>query len=164
MLTPPAHIHEIVNANRNTAGVIMGFMHLMKKDGDVVAVEGAAQDYLRLADHTMQVMACVFPGNISLGDRSRLPKGSPGSPEDYFELLDFAIEIEKINIERLLKDHPELSAETQDLMAGMAKDAVDVLGRYARWVRSAVQSRYPDLWTEIHEVKYKKYLDIRPLF
>jgi hypothetical protein len=164
MLAHPSYVRDIMEASRNMASVIMKFMRLAKRDGDIAAVEEAARDYVRLADSAMRAVACIFQESLSLGDRSRLPKGGPESPEDYFELLDFAIEIEKVNIERLLKDYPELSKETQELMAGMAKDAIVVLGHYARWVRRAVKSRHPGLWTEIHEAKYRKYLDIQPLF
>lgn len=164
MLSPPFHIREILNANRNTAGIILGFMHLMGRDGDIAAVEDAARDYLRLMDHTMRTMACVFPPSPSMGGESRLPKGTIGSPDEYFELLDFAVEIEAINIKRLLRDHPELSVETQEMMLEQARGAIDILGRYARWVRSTIKSRFPDLWTDVHDEKYKNYLAIKPQF
>jgi hypothetical protein len=147
------------------ASGILGFTSMAVRVDDIGAVSDALDDYSGIMEDTLRIFQETFPQakEPSLGDSSRLPKrkGVP-SPEELLEMLRFAVDIERINIENLLRDHPELPTDLQEGILRKAHHYIRLIGHYARWAKAAIQRRYPGFWTDIHEAEFKKYLEIGP--
>jgi len=158
---PVALIPRAINTNFHVQKCIAMFLRF--NDAPALA-RAALRDSYFILDDTVLLLEGLLEGVPKTQMGSRLPRGFSEKPtvEELVDTMQTSIDLLAIETEIILKKSLEISDEEYSRQSERTHDLIRIMGSFAHYLKSAVQSRDPEAWTEELERRFEKFLKIRP--
>jgi len=156
-------VQAALHADRVMIKGLTDFLLLMGCDAPPEAIAEAVEKLNELLEDVGYLLNLAFENCLSLGT-SRLPgrRDKPLTPAEALDVLQTTLDLMRVEVESLLKERPGLTEEQEEAIRQRRDFVIGMMGYYARFFKSSIISRHPEVWTEEIEKRFDPFLKIKP--
>lgn len=143
---------EVLDLNYRRARLLRDHILVASRFGQKRAVAEGVRELVGVLDDTRGILREAI---------NRFDENPTSTPEDMIDKLRIAVLIDGTAIELYMRDRPELTSDQERRLVEHAKKLTVDLGRYAKLIRTTVQSFWPEYWTDAIEAEFQAILKIK---